>query len=132
MHVAPDRAYLAFDRLEEAYTALGSPERFVELCRRLTDADEQVFEALWRQLGLSVDWTLAYTTIGERAVSGFSKAKERLEAAVAAARAEAAMKDGAEAEMSANSSAAGNRSPVPLPSPRAAGEWAGRNRSPSR
>ena len=39
----------------------------MELCRRLTDADEQVFEALWRQLGLSVDWTLAYTTIGERA-----------------------------------------------------------------
>jgi valyl-tRNA synthetase len=44
-----------------------SRPNFVELCRRLTDSDEQVFEALWRQLGLSVDWTLAYTTIGERA-----------------------------------------------------------------
>jgi len=44
-----------------------SRPNFVELCRRLTDADEQVFEALWRQLGLSVDWTLAYTTIGEPA-----------------------------------------------------------------
>ena len=44
-----------------------SRPNFVELCRRLTDADEQVFEALWRQLGLSVDWTLAYTTVGERA-----------------------------------------------------------------
>src|SRR4029453_10223342 len=44
-----------------------SRPNFVALCRRLTDADEQVFEALWRQLGLSVDWTLAYTTIGERA-----------------------------------------------------------------
>jgi valyl-tRNA synthetase len=44
-----------------------SRPNFVELCRRLTEADEQVFEALWRQLGLSVDWTLAYTTIGERA-----------------------------------------------------------------
>src|SRR5688572_20338687 len=44
-----------------------SRPNFVELCRRLTDADEQVFETLWRQLGLSVDWTLAYTTIGERA-----------------------------------------------------------------
>jgi valyl-tRNA synthetase len=40
---------------------------FVELCRRLTDEDEQVFAALFRRLGLSVDWTLAYTTIGERA-----------------------------------------------------------------
>ena len=44
-----------------------SRPNFVELCRRLTDADEQVFEALWRQLGLSVDWSLAYATIGERA-----------------------------------------------------------------
>jgi valyl-tRNA synthetase len=44
-----------------------SRPNFVELCRRLTDNDEQVFEGLWRQLGLSVDWTLAYTTIGERA-----------------------------------------------------------------
>jgi valyl-tRNA synthetase len=44
-----------------------SRPNFVELCRRLTHTDEQVFEALWRRLGLSVDWTLAYTTIGERA-----------------------------------------------------------------
>src|SRR4029453_5281711 len=44
-----------------------SRPNFVELCRRLTEADERVFEALWRQLGLSVDWSLAYTTIGERA-----------------------------------------------------------------
>jgi valyl-tRNA synthetase len=44
-----------------------SRPNFVELCRRLTDADERAFEALWRQLGLSVDWSLAYATIGERA-----------------------------------------------------------------
>ncbi|HKQ01002.1 MAG TPA: valine--tRNA ligase [Actinomycetes bacterium] len=44
-----------------------SRPNFVELCRLLTEADEQVFERLWRQLGLSVDWSLAYTTIGERA-----------------------------------------------------------------
>jgi valyl-tRNA synthetase len=44
-----------------------SRPNFVELCRRLTDADEQVFEGLWRRLGLSVDWSLAYATIGERA-----------------------------------------------------------------
>jgi valyl-tRNA synthetase len=53
--------------------ASGQPKRavsrpnFVELCRRLTDADERQFEALWRRIGLSVDWTLAYATIGERA-----------------------------------------------------------------
>jgi valyl-tRNA synthetase len=44
-----------------------SRPNFVELCLRLTVQDEQVFEALWRRLGLSVDWTRTYTTIGERA-----------------------------------------------------------------
>ena len=44
-----------------------SRPNFIELCLRLTEADERVFEALWRQLGLSVDWSLAYTTVGERA-----------------------------------------------------------------
>jgi valyl-tRNA synthetase len=44
-----------------------SRPNFIELCRRLSDADERVFEGLWRRLGLSVDWALAYTTIGERA-----------------------------------------------------------------
>jgi lipopolysaccharide biosynthesis regulator YciM len=33
--VAPDRAYLAFDRLERAYAAAGQPDRFQALCRRL-------------------------------------------------------------------------------------------------
>jgi lipopolysaccharide biosynthesis regulator YciM len=31
----PDRAHLAFDRLERAYGRLGTPVRFVELCERL-------------------------------------------------------------------------------------------------
>jgi valyl-tRNA synthetase len=44
-----------------------SRRNFVELCERLTEEDEQVFETLWRQLGLSVDWTLTYQTIDERA-----------------------------------------------------------------
>src|SRR5881398_536582 len=42
-------------------------QNFVELCLRLTAEDEKAFEALWRQLGLSVDWSMTYTTIGERA-----------------------------------------------------------------
>ncbi|BCJ66430.1 valine--tRNA ligase [Polymorphospora rubra] len=41
-----------------------SRRNFVELCERLTGEDEKVFEALWRRLGLSVDWSLTYTTIG--------------------------------------------------------------------
>ncbi|MFY1624928.1 valine--tRNA ligase [Micromonospora sp. WMMD723] len=44
-----------------------SRRNFVELCARLTADDEQVFEALWRRLGLSVDWSLTYTTIGRAA-----------------------------------------------------------------
>ena len=31
----PDRAHLVFDRLERAYTTLGAPRRFVDLCQRL-------------------------------------------------------------------------------------------------
>jgi valyl-tRNA synthetase len=44
-----------------------SRPNFVELCLRLTEDDEQVFEALWRTLGLSVDWSMTYTTIGRAA-----------------------------------------------------------------
>ncbi|WP_433127204.1 valine--tRNA ligase [Micromonospora sp. CA-240977] len=41
-----------------------SRRNFIELCERLTVTDEQAFESLWRRLGLSVDWSLTYTTIG--------------------------------------------------------------------
>ena len=44
-----------------------SRKNFVELCHTLTAEDEKVFEALWRRLGLSVDWSLMYTTIGREA-----------------------------------------------------------------
>ncbi len=44
-----------------------SRPNFVELCREITHLDEQVFEHIIQLLGLSVDWTLLYTTIGERA-----------------------------------------------------------------
>ncbi len=37
------------------------------LCLLLTAEDEQVFEEVWRRLGLSVDWSLLYSTISERA-----------------------------------------------------------------
>ncbi len=38
---------------------------FVDLCDRLVVEDEKKFEELWRRLGLSVDWAMTYTTIGE-------------------------------------------------------------------
>jgi valyl-tRNA synthetase len=44
-----------------------SRPNFIELCSRLTAEDEKVFEELWKYLGLSVDWSMTYATIGERA-----------------------------------------------------------------
>jgi len=41
-----------------------SRRNFIELCIRLTETDEQAFEDLFRQLGLSVDWHHTYSTIG--------------------------------------------------------------------
>ncbi|MGO4691125.1 valine--tRNA ligase [Glaciibacter sp. 2TAF33] len=45
-----------------------SRRNFIELCERLTHEDEKQFEALWRTLGLSVDWTQTYRTIGPEAL----------------------------------------------------------------
>ena len=42
-----------------------SRRNFVELCHELTAVDEQVFEDLWRHLGLSVDWDTLYATISD-------------------------------------------------------------------
>jgi len=42
---------------------LVSRPNFIELCEGLTAADEQAFMALWRRLGLSVDWRQEYATI---------------------------------------------------------------------
>src|SRR5687768_11140613 len=44
-----------------------SRRNFIELCERLTADDEVAFEELWRRLGLSVDWSMTYRTIGTRA-----------------------------------------------------------------
>lgn len=43
-----------------------SRQNFIELCERLTADDEKAFESLWRNLGLSVDWSQTYSTIDER------------------------------------------------------------------
>jgi lipopolysaccharide assembly protein B len=54
--VAPDRAYLAFDRLEALAVRAGSPERFTRLCRELIDENPQDWRArlaLSRHLAVS-------------------------------------------------------------------------------
>ena len=47
---------------------------FIELCERLTAEDEKQFEALWRQLGISVDWAQTYQTISPAAQAVSQKA----------------------------------------------------------
>jgi len=44
-----------------------SRPNFIELCATLTVEDEKAFERLWKYLGLSVDWSMTYATIGKRA-----------------------------------------------------------------
>ncbi|WP_440709645.1 valine--tRNA ligase [Herbiconiux sp. YIM B11900] len=44
-----------------------SRRNFIELCEVLTVEDEKQFESLWRDLGLSVDWTQTYRTISREA-----------------------------------------------------------------
>ncbi len=61
-----------------------SRRNFIELCERLTVEDEKTFEALWRNLGLSVDWTQTYRTISDDTIRtsqlAFLKNLERGEA----------------------------------------------------
>ncbi|BDZ46557.1 hypothetical protein GCM10025866_24660 [Naasia aerilata] len=51
-----------------------SRRNFIELCEALTVEDEKQFEALFRSLGLSVDWTQTYRTIGDDARAASQRA----------------------------------------------------------
>ncbi len=42
-----------------------SRPNFVQLCHELTATDETVFETMFRRLGVSLDWSLLYTTVGD-------------------------------------------------------------------
>jgi lipopolysaccharide assembly protein B len=45
VQVAPDRAYLVFDRLEALAAQAGTPDRFTKLCERLIDENPQDWRA---------------------------------------------------------------------------------------
>jgi valyl-tRNA synthetase len=59
-------------RQADAETIKSQPPRvvsrpnFIELCHQVTREDEQAFKALWRSIGLSVDWREEYATIDDR------------------------------------------------------------------
>ncbi|MGP6171786.1 valine--tRNA ligase [Microbacterium sp. A204] len=61
-----------------------SRRNFIELCEKLTVEDEKQFEDVFRQLGLSVDWTQTYRTISDETIRqsqlGFIRNHERGEA----------------------------------------------------
>src|SRR5437588_10351163 len=61
-----DPNFQAPDKPGKQPMSLSRPN-FIELCARLTAEDEKAFEALWRYLGLSVDWGMTYATIDRRA-----------------------------------------------------------------
>jgi valyl-tRNA synthetase len=60
-----DPTFVPPDKPGKQAIAVGR-RNFVELCERLTAVDEEAFEDLWRALGLSVDWSMTYTTIEDR------------------------------------------------------------------
>ena len=47
---------------------LVSRPNFIDLCLALTQEDEKVFKALWRRIGLSVDWNQEYSTIDKHSI----------------------------------------------------------------
>ena len=61
-----DPTFLPPERPEAQKISI-SRKNFVELCHFLTAADEEVFKNLWRHLGVSIDWSLEYSTISARA-----------------------------------------------------------------
>jgi valyl-tRNA synthetase len=62
-----DAGFTPPDRPDPKKQVPVSRPNFIALCERLVEQDEQAFEALWRAVGLSVDWSQTYTTIGEEA-----------------------------------------------------------------
>ncbi len=61
-----DPTFVPPDKPDKHPISVSRPN-FIELCTRLTLEDEKAFEQLWRYLGLSVDWSMTYATIGKPA-----------------------------------------------------------------
>ena len=61
-----DPSFVAPEKPAEQKISI-SRKNFVELCHQLTATDEEVFKNLWRHLGVSIDWSLEYSTISSHA-----------------------------------------------------------------
>src|SRR5215210_4844349 len=51
-----------------------SRRNFIDLCEEWTEQVEKAYEDLWRLVGLSVDWTQKYTTIGPASIAASQRA----------------------------------------------------------
>jgi valyl-tRNA synthetase len=60
-----DRSFVPPEKPGKQPLSVSRPN-FIELCARLTAEDEKAFEDLWKYLGLSVDWTRTYSTVGRQ------------------------------------------------------------------
>ena len=65
-HLPYDPGFVPPEKPGKDVISISRPN-FLELCEQLVAEDEAAFEELWRRLGLSVDWTLTYTTVGHAA-----------------------------------------------------------------
>ncbi|MEP7033247.1 MAG: valine--tRNA ligase [Actinomycetota bacterium] len=79
----------ALERPDDSMQIPVSRRNFIDLCDRLTGEDEKAFETLFRRLGLSVDWTIHYTTVGTTSRRASQRAFLRLMDAGLAYRTEA-------------------------------------------
>jgi valyl-tRNA synthetase len=61
--LAYDPTYVAPETPAETKQPI-SRRNFVELCVKLTLLDEEIFKEIWRRLGISIDWSLEYSTVG--------------------------------------------------------------------
>ena len=69
-----DRAFTSPAKPDPKRPVPISRRNFVELCTQQTIEDERSYEALWRRLGLSYDWSYQYSTIGEAARAASQRA----------------------------------------------------------
>jgi valyl-tRNA synthetase len=65
-HLPYDPAFVPPEKPGKEIVSISRPN-FLELCEGLVAEDEAAFEELWRRIGLSVDWSLTYTTVGPAA-----------------------------------------------------------------
>lgn len=63
--IAYDPNFVAPEKPFEPPRAIAR-RNFIELCDTLVALDEEKFEGLWKLLGLSVDWSMTYTTVGKQ------------------------------------------------------------------